>query len=1369
MSAPSKEFSPRTPVEKVTPRSRSKEEVVAEPTTPPINASIKSPDTKKHRIQKEYEIAQAEEAVRKSKAYEQIMKHLENQDKATPREQLLFISNLLINSEKGKYSEYEMEAKFGTKGIRPLTKMDYDNVVKKLLSMGFLTNAVNNTGSYTLKIQQETLDMKTGEFKTSADMDRFRVEIEDIHNIQEYCQTDDIKTLLKNKSHVVNIMKKNNVYINDKMIRSAEFNDFNFRVTYKTEETLDNRGKESRELVDKWNRSKKIFRYVNRVSFTKPGLPFRIDLSIVRSSSKDNRGRLIKTYNIQESNVFKNPETYEIEIEAWTGSARFKYNAPQELANDLENLVKIVLSGLQKTNYPISYKEQKLVGQEYMRLIHVGDEKRGGEYIPPEYLRNGDFIGPSSVSLQIKNIAPINPDMNIPNIRFPYSYCVTDKADGERHLLYINNSGKIYLINTNMNVIFTGAKTTNQSLFNSLIDGELITHDKNEKFINTYAAFDVYFINKEDVRSRPFVQIPTKDKKHFEKACRLPLLKELIKELNAVSILSKEIQEDPKKTNKVNDLLTKIARPSLSEIPILITCKNFYPIFAVDKEEGTQVEDSIFEACNYIIQRMNDNLYEYNTDGLIFTPTLYGVGGTKIGEAGPIKKITWEYSFKWKPAYFNTIDFLITTKKATDGTDIITPIFENGMNLHNTTQFNQYKTLVLRVGFDEKKHGFINPCQDLLDDKEFRPKDMDNEDTYVPMQFFPTDPYDPQAGLCNIMLEKDANDTYQMFTEEGQVFGDNTVVEFRYDKTKEGLWRWVPLRVRYDKTTDYRQGKRAFGNDYKTADSNWHSIHNEITDEMIATGKNIPTETVSDDVYYNVTTRERLTGGMRDFHNLYVKKLLIQSVSKRGASLIDYACGKGGDLPKWISSNLAFIFGIDVSKDNIENRLNGACARYLNYKKQFKTIPSCLFVHGNSSMNIRSGKAMFSDKAVSITKNVFGNTALDKQLGPVVEKNYGIGAEGFNVSSCQFAIHYMFENKTTFYNFIRNVAECTKLNGYFIGTSYDGKNVFNMLNRHPQGYSHEIYTNDKKVWSVRKDYDATEFNNNDSCLGYKISVYQDSINQIVPEFLVNYDFLTSELEKYGFELVKRDEAKSLGLPEGSGMFVELYNMMMNNVKKNPSAENDYGDATKMTSYEREISFLNRYFVYKKTHTYNVEKLTKAILEQLPDEYEFEERKTVETKKVVKEAEKEIKPKVKNLRKKIMLQETTEAVEEKKEKKELKKRSLQNIGLQEPKDDYLALEEGEDLYYIDENLEDMRTILLLEKDPLIQKIYNGLTEAEKEELQGLGGLKYKWMKLRQMARDAKEKEAKEENIEEEIEIEIEAPIKPKKISRKKKSD
>ena len=1211
---------------------------------------------------------------------ERKMTFRDQEPKVNPRQQLLLISHSLLESKSDKYSALEMEVKFGTRGIKPLTKMDYDNVVKKIKEMGF--NTISTNGSYTLKIQPEFLDIKTGEFKSSGDFDRFRVDVNGLTNIQEYCRTNNLEHLIETKNYAdITIMKKNDVKLGDDQppIKSADFDDFNFRVTYKIEEWVNKNGKIGKELIANWNKSRKIFRYIKRVSFVKQNVPFRIDLSIVRSSSKDVRGRFTKTHNIQDSNVFQNNETYEIEIEVINNDAKLAYNGPEELTRGIEHISKIVLSGLQKTNFPVSYTEQKQTLSNYMRLTHEAEFKQKNmEYIPKDRVYPSDFIGPSSMTLQIKNIAPINPDMNVPNITAPYSYVVTDKADGDRHLLYVNDKGRIYLINTNMNVIFTGAKTTNDKLFNSLIDGELILHDKNGIFINTFAAFDIYFVFGLDVRARPFVDVHTKDAKHFEQGCRLPMLKEFIKGLKAISVISKSDKTKERETEgPIKSIMDMFKDESKS--PITIISKNFYPRFksrsSSDTDEPNMPDNyNIFEGCNYILQRVKSGLYNYNTDGLIFTPTLLGVGSNRFLEAGPLKKVTWEYSFKWKPAEFNTIDFLVTTKKSADGTDIVTPIFENGVNLYESTQFNQYKTLILKVGFDEKRHGYINPCQDVLDDKLPQLKDAENEDNYRPVQFYPSEPYDPQAGICNIMLELDATNSVQMFTEERQVFNDNTIVEFRYDIDKSGLWKWVPLRVRYDKTAEFRQGLNSFGNDYKTADNNWYSIHNPITERMIATGQDIPSELISDDIYYNRITSDKLTNCMRDFHNLVVKKALIQSVSKKGNTLIDYACGKGGDFPKWIAANLSFVFGIDISKDNIENRINGACARFLNYKKDFKQMPYALFVNGNSSHNIRTGRAMLSDKAIAITKSIFGTSAADSKLGPAVMRQHGKGSDGFNVSSCQFAIHYMFENSTTFYNFIRNVAECTKINGYFIATSYDGKSVFKMLSNKEQGESVEIYNEDKKVWSVTKDYDAVSFEDDDSSLGYKISVYQDSINQTLPEYLVNYDFLVQTMEKYGFSLVTRAEAKSLGLPEGSGMFIELYNMMMDDIKHNPRKAKDYGDAPNMTKYEKDISFLNRYFVFKKVSERNAEKLTNVFLGKLASTLEFEKENTLVASKAIAEEEETIqKRKAKPLRRKIMLLEATEAVDEPETEKEKEEPEKEETEKEEPETEKIEIE------------------------------------------------------------------------------------------------
>jgi hypothetical protein len=1122
------------------------------------------------------------------------------------KEQLIFISQNLLNSTKGQYVEYEMEAKFGTRGIKYLNKPDYDNVIQILSTNGFYCR--NLEGSYTLKIQPEVLDIKTGKYRISNDVDRFRIDIDSIPNIQEYCKTNEINNIIKNRFDDIRIMKKTDVFIDDKPIESANFDDFNFRVTYKKEESFSKNSTISKELINNWNKSKKIFRYINRVEFVNDFYPFRIDLSIVKSSSKDARGRLLKTYNVEESNVFQNPETYEIEVEVLTERAKFKYKTPESLVDDLQYVIKIILSGLQKTNYPISYIEQKEQLNAYIKITN-------SSHIPKDRFYPNEFIGPSSKTLQIRNISTPNPEINIPNIRNPFSYCVTDKADGDRHLLFVSNIGKIYLINTNMNLIFTGAKTSNNSCFNSILDGELITHDKNGKYVNTFAVFDIYFNRGTDIRHLPFILVPLDELKKYNTS-RLFILKEFLNLLDPTPITS-----------------------SSKKTPINIISKKFYPLF----EEGSTNNYSIFEACNYILSRIKDNLYEYNTDGLIFTPTTLGVGSNNVGEAGPLRKITWEYSFKWKPVEFNTIDFLVTTKKNENGVDMVTPIFENGINMQGITQFSQYKTLILRVGFDERKHGYINPCQDVLDDNISKKTD-ENEKNYKPVQFFPTEPYDLQGGICNIMLEKDATGNYQMFTEERQVFYDNTIVEFKYDINKKGLWKWKPLRVRYDKTAEYRQGFNTFGNDYSTANNNWYSIHNPVTELMITTGRDIPDNIISDDVYYNRITSDSLTEGLRDFHNLFVKKLLIQSVTNRGNILIDYACGKAGDLPKWVASNLSFVFGIDISKDNIENRINGACARYLTYRKNYNQVPYALFVNGNSSLNIRSGKAMLNDKAVSITECVFGTRNITN-LGKAVERQYSVASDGFNVSSCQFAIHYMFENKRTFYNFIRNVAECTRINGYFIGTSYDGKTIFNMLRNKQQGESIEIYERDKKIWSIIKDYDGTRFDDNDSSLGYKISVYQETINQVLPEYLVNFDYLNIIMEKYGFVLITRDEAKQIGLPEASGMFIEMYNLMLNNIEKNPKLKNEYGEAINLKQYEKEISFLNRYFVYKKIRTINAEQLTNTLLQQLPDEVIFENEETKLAQEDVKFALKKTR---KRLKHKLILQEASEIIEERKQ-------------------------------------------------------------------------------------------------------------------------
>jgi len=1111
-------------------------------------------------------------------------------------------------------TQLELEVKFGTRGIKPIGQIDYGNVIKRLLSQGFLPTGNNK---YLLRIQNEYTDLNTGVVRQS----NLRTEIEGIHNIQQYCKTNRLDSI---SSGGLGFVQKEVYKRNQQAVYPVNVDDFNFRLSLSSENTLTSSTNMVKDTIEKWNDTKKTFRYLNRYSMKHPEMPFVVDLSIIKESKKKGNN-YIPEYNFQEAGVLESIEMYNIEIECINSLVGIgtPFSTPALLNSALNKVIKFVLSGLQETNYPVAYSEQKMVVYDYMELLWNNGKKKKESAKEKEQssqrlrVKPKNFIGPSSYTLEVQNIMSTTEDSNIPNIRT--NYTVTDKADGDRKLLFIApETGKIYLITTNMAVQFSGAVTRNKDLFNTLIDGEHILYNKNKKFINLYTAFDIYYLNGVDFRAKQFIPTKTDD---LPTNFRLPLLIDVIKKMSPESII--------KNSNST------ILLPS----PLRIEHKTF----------NSSSHNTIFNACNSILKKEQEGLFEYHTDGLIFTPTNLGVGANKEGEMIKPLGTTWRHSFKWKPTELNTIDFLISIKKMENGSDYVGNTFENGIDTKQSSQITQYKTVVLRVGFDENQHGFINPCQDIIDDNiPVYSENLYDDDSYKPVQFFPTQPSDTKAGIANILLQNGKGDDKVMLTEENEVIEDNMIVEFSYDMNKDEQWRWKPLRVRYDKTIGFRTGMNNFGNAYHVANSNWRTIHNPITKEMITLGINIPTElSEDDDVYYNRTSDSTNTRALRDFHNRYVKTTLLNSVATRNSTLIDLAVGKGGDLSKWINAKIKFVFGIDIKRDNIQNRLDGACSRYLKLKKSFAKMPDALFVNGNSSVNIRNTNAIYSEKDKQITKAVFGEGPKDaKALGKGVYKEYGIGKDGFDICSIQFAIHYMFENQDTLQNFLRNVSEVTKVGGYFIGTSYDGKIMFNKLKKLKEDESTSIITGKdeekNKLWEVTKRYNRNDFPDNVSCLGYGIDVYQESINKIFREYLVNYDYLTQLLENYGFVLLHRDELKSSPISESTGLFTDLFSKMNQDIKRNPKLHADFKEAPNMTAGEREISFLNRYFIYKKVRKVDTDNvflgLMKKTADQEKNEAEIIERANESVIEAVKTTEKPVKIKGKTKKIKLIMEE-----------------------------------------------------------------------------------------------------------------------------------
>jgi hypothetical protein len=135
------------------------------------------------------------------------------------------------------------------------------------------------------------------------------------------------------------------------------------------------------------------------------------------------------------------------------------------------------------------------------------------------------------------------------------------------------------------------------------------------------------------------------------------------------------------------------------------------------------------------------------------------------------------------------------------------------------------------------------------------------------------------------------------------------------------------------------------------------------------------------------------------------------------------------------------------------------------------------------------------------------------------------------------------------------------------------------------------------------------------------------------------------MEAYGFKLINKEEANDMGLPEGSGLFSELFMNMLDEIKRNKFKASLFGESPNMSKIEKKISFLNRYFVYKKVREVNIDKLNLELGEYEEVIVQRERSDTKQAVVVAKEEDIKLRPKIRKLQKKILLVAATEAVDE----------------------------------------------------------------------------------------------------------------------------
>ena len=163
------------------------------------------------------------------------------------------------------------------------------------------------------------------------------------------------------------------------------------------------------------------------------------------------------------------------------------------------------------------------------------------------------------------------------------------------------------------------------------------------------------------------------------------------------------------------------------------------------------------------------------------------------------------------------------------------------------------------------------------------------------------------------------------------------------------------------------------------------------------------------------------------------------------------------------------------------------------------------------------------------------------------------------------------------------------------------------------GESLTITDDGDTLLEITKQYDKTSFNNDSSCLGYAIDVLAETINKKFREYLVNFNYLTRVIENYGFVKLTPEECKDIDMPSSVDNFSKLHRKMLNEIMTS-KGEKKYGKAKFMSSNETEISFLNKYFIFKKIKDVDTKKIVLDTQETETDVDDQEEKGIIKLKK-----------------------------------------------------------------------------------------------------------------------------------------------------------
>lgn len=779
-------------------------------------------------------------------------------------------------------------------------------------------------------------------------------------------------------------------------------------------------------------------------------------------------------------------------------------NKKKEYLNKIYEEVDMLVKVLQESNYIISNTDKEKVLSIYSSLLNIPNDRN-------------TLDGRQPISLEIRHV------LNL----LPNKYAVTDKADGARNFLIIANM-RVYLISSNLEVKYTGIELDKkQSKYNnSILDGEYIfLPDENR---HMFMVFDCLMSCNIDIRNEQTLMKRLKVADEIINECFIfdgqkPYkYKEFAGEYDAKELIDFHRKEIIASMTAINHDIKKYTKK------LLIRRKYFIPVLGISDNE-------IFK---YSVLMWNMYMYDKNIkcpyvlDGLIYQPL--------EEKYITIKRDSKLSDYKWKPPNNNTIDFYIEFMRDSNGK--IVYVFDNSKE--DCIQNKPYVICNLYTG------------------KKTRTGE-------VPVRFNE----DNDGYYTYLFIDENKN----VLDIEGDIVQDKTVVEFYYDTDldTEKRIKWVPIRTRYDKTESVKRLQKKYGNESSTAMRIWNSIMYPVlySDlEILSKDKNYFKHTKvlsqkegkkdkkTDNVYYQLKTN--LAKPMRAFHN-WIKDDLIKQFSN-GTIILDYACGRGGDIQKYYHGGAKRYVGVDIDYNGIYSQGDGAISRYNSLKRKFKNFPDMTFIQAD-------GGALFTYEQQKNIISKMSNT--NRKL---MEENLS-GKIKYDLISCQFALHYFLENRLKWNNFCENINTNLKPKGHFIATVFDADQVIKLLNDNDNFAIHYV-TKDGDKQTFFEIIKKFVLKDDKIRTGNAIDVHNAWISEegvYLTEYLTSKEFLTKQLkEKCGLKLI---ETKLF-----SEIFKEKESILKNNKEPYMKGIVDYYDQEDdINKKSMAITNLNRYYIFKK--------------------------------------------------------------------------------------------------------------------------------------------------------------------------------------------